>query len=84
MNNYYQVPVIDMVEVGNRIKTLRKARNLRVTDISDAMGFETPQAVYKWQRGECLPEVTNLITLSWMLGTTVEGILLGDEREPSL
>jgi len=75
-------PVLNMEEVGNRIKKLRKEKNLKVTDISDRMGFENPQAVYKWQRGECLPEIMNLIVLSRMLGTTVEGIVLGEERCP--
>jgi len=75
-------PVLNMEEVGNRIKKLRKEKNLKVTDISDRMGFESPQAVYKWQRGECLPEIMNLIVLSQMLGTTVEGIVLGEERCP--
>lgn len=56
---------------------------MRVIDISNQMGFESPQAVYKWQRGECLPETVNLIILSRMLGTTVEGIILGDGGVPS-
>lgn len=74
-------PVIDMGEIGSRIKRLRKERCLKVTDISERMGFETPQAVYKWQRGDCLPDTVNLIILSRMLGTTVEGIILGDEDD---
>lgn len=77
-----EFPILNMEEVGNRIKRLRKEKNLKVTDISDQMGFESPQAVYKWQRGECLPEIMNLIVLSRMLGTTVEGIVLGEEGCP--
>ncbi len=76
-------PVINMSEVGARIKRLRLANHLRVTDISDEMGFETPQAVYKWQRGDCLPEIVNLIILSRMFGTTVEAIVVGEEAEDS-
>ncbi len=84
MSQRNDFPVLNMEEVGNRIKKLRKERNLKVTDISDRMGFESPQAVYKWQRGECLPEIMNLIVLSRMLGTTVEGIVLGEEGCPFL
>lgn len=79
----YMVPAIDMEEIGERIKKLRKERHLKVTEISDRMGFTTPQPIYKWQRGECLPDIVNLIALSKMLGTTVEGIILGDEEMPS-
>lgn len=78
-----EYPIINMQEIGDRIKRLRKEKNLKVTDISDKMGFESPQAVYKWQRGECLPEISNFIILSKMLGTSLEGIILGDEEMPS-
>lgn len=86
MDNYLvsvTVPVVNPKEVGERIKMLRKARNLKVTDISNMMGFESPQAVYKWQRGECFPDIVNLIILSRILGTTVEGIILGEEEMSS-
>ena len=73
MNNY---PSIDLKATGNRIKQLRKERNLRVQDISDYMGFMEPQAVYKWQRGESLPSVDNLFALSRLFDTPMENILM--------
>lgn len=78
-------PYIDMVATGKQIKALRKARGLRVEDISDYMGFTGPQAVYKWQRGECLPEIENLWALSRLFNTTIENILKEREEgdEPS-
>ncbi len=66
---------VDMVATGRQIGNLRKAKGLRVEDISDYMGFTGPQAVYKWQRGECLPDVENLIALSRLFSTTVEDII---------
>ena len=54
---------IDQVATGKKIRELRKARGLKVTDISDYMGFESPQAVYKWQRGESLPDLANMVRL---------------------
>lgn len=76
-----EMPVIDQQAVGNRIKRLRKENHLRVSDISNILGFTGPQAVYKWQRGECLPDYANMIVLSRILGTTIEQILLGDGKE---
>jgi len=73
MNTY---PCIDLKATGNRIKELRKERNLRVQDISDYMGFMEPQAVYKWQRGESLPSVDNLFALSRLFGIPMEEILM--------
>ncbi len=54
---------INQKATGARIKELRKARGLRVTDISSYMGFENPQAVFKWQRGDSLPDIGNLVRL---------------------
>ena len=78
MNHF---PSIDMEATGRQIRTLRRARGLRVEDISDYMGFNSPQAVYKWQRGECLPEVENLLALSRLFGTTIENIIMVRQEE---
>ena len=56
-------PVLDLKATGERINQLRKDNNLRVTDVAEYMGFESTQAVYKWQRGESLPTVDNLYAL---------------------
>ena len=45
------------------------------------MGFESQQAVYKWQRGESLPSVDNLYALSRLFGTTMDDILVGYDTE---
>ena len=75
-------PVLDARATGARIKELRKARHLTVEDVAGFMGFESEQAVYKWQRGDSLPTVDNLYALSRLLGTTVDDILVGSiERD---
>lgn len=80
-------PVLDIKATGERINQLRKDNNLRVTDVAEYMGFESTQAVYKWQRGESLPTVDNLYALSRLLHTSVDDILIGEKErddEPSL
>lgn len=74
-------PVLDAVATGARIKELRKQKHLKVEEISRFMGFESDQAVYKWQRGDSLPTVDNLFALSRLLETTVDEILRGREEE---
>lgn len=80
-------PVIDTVATGERIKRLRKARNLRVEDISEYMGFESDQAVYKWQRGDSMPTLDNMLALARLFEISIEDILVerdeGDEDSPS-
>ncbi len=47
-------------------------------DIQNAMGFENPQAVYKWISGKCLPSLDNFLILSRLLNTSIEDILVID------
>ena len=80
-------PVLDMKATGARIRELRKANNLKVEEVARYMGFESEQAVYKWQRGESLPTVDNLYALSRLFRTTIDNILIGSREEdesPSL
>ncbi len=77
---------INQVATGERIKALRKACGLKVTDISSYMGFESPQAVYKWQRGECLPDLGNILRLMQLFEITdIRDIVVttGDANEAS-
>ena len=65
-------------ETGNNIKQLLKENCYSVRDIQTAMGFENPQAVYKWITGKSLPSIDNLIILSKLLHSSVEEILVID------
>ena len=69
-------PVIDLVATGNNIRRLRLERGLTVRDLQRYFGFEEPQAIYKWQRGESLPSVDNLYALGNLLETPMDQILV--------
>ena len=77
----FTTPTIDMVKTGQNIVTLRKKAGLSVKDLQDAFGFGTPQAIYKWQRGESMPTIDNLYALSTLFETSVDGILRGSREE---
>ena len=68
--------MIEQDETGRNIRRLRREKGLRVRDIQEACGFEQPQAVYKWLSGQSLPSIDNLLILTKLLSTTVEGILV--------
>lgn len=74
-------PVIDVRETGRKIEALRKNSGLTVKDLQEYFGFEYPQAIYKWQHGECLPTVDNLLALSQLLGVKIEDLLVYEDRE---
>ncbi len=69
-------PVLDIKATGERIKQLRIQHGLRVEEISSYMGFESAQAVYKWQSGKGLPSVDNLFALSRLFEVPIEAILV--------
>ena len=69
-------PVIDMVETGKNIMRLREERGMTVRDLQAYFGFEEPQAIYKWQRGQSLPTVDNLYALAALLEVSMDEILV--------
>lgn len=85
--NYPVFPVLDAKATGARIRELRKQKHLKVEEIAEYMGFESEQAIYKWQRGDSLPTIDNLYALSVLFETSVDDILRGSREEdecPSL
>lgn len=57
------IPTINLARTGTNIVMLRKAAGLTVHDLQMAFGFNSPQAIYKWQNGTALPTVDNLSPL---------------------
>ncbi len=68
-------PRVDLVKTGKNITRLMKENNIKVSDLQEIFGFEYPQAIYKWKRGECLPTIDNLIILSAVFKITVDKII---------
>ena len=73
---------IKQEETGKRIKQLLQDHGYKVKDIQGAMGFETPQVVYKWLSGKSLPSLDNFVILSRLLNTSIEDILVIDGDIP--
>lgn len=69
-------PVINMAATGINIQRLRKEKGLTVSDLQNYFGFDAPQAIYKWQRGETLPSTDNLLALGFILEVPIESILV--------
>jgi len=77
----FSYPVINMVKTGKRIESARKAAGYSVKDLQDAIVLESVQAIYKWQRGESLPTVDNLLVLSHLFRVPMESLLVYDDQE---
>ena len=70
------LPSIDLTATGIRITQLRQQTGLTVRDLQDIFGFNTPQAIYHWQRGLTLPTLDNLVVLAAVFGTTLDSIIV--------
>jgi Predicted transcriptional regulators len=70
------MPTINMSATGANIKALIKTKGLKVSDIQNGCGFNTPQAIFKWMRGDAMPSIDNLVILAHMLGVTIDQIII--------
>lgn len=70
---------MDIEKIGQQICYLRKARGLTQADLGERLGVSF-QAVSKWERGETLPDISLLSTLSDALETTIDNILRTEDR----
>ena len=69
-------PVVNMTATGRNIVRLRKQAGMTVRDLQDIFGFSNPQAIYKWQRGQAMPTIDNLVVLAAALGVGLDDIII--------
>ena len=75
---------IQQKETGKQIKKLLMENGYTVKDVQNAMGFENPQAIYKWQQGKSLPSVDNLYALGALFEVPMEDILVSRTSQLNL
>ena len=63
---------IDPVKTGENIREAMNHKNLTVRDITLVLGLSTPNAVYKWLRGDTVPSIDNIYALSLLLARSQE------------
>ena len=68
----------NLVATGQNIVRLRKAAGLSVKDLQDIVGFATPQAIYKWQKGAAMPTIDNLVVLAMVFRVKMDDIIVVD------
>lgn len=69
-------PAIDLAATGQNIEKLRQTTGLTVRELQNIFGFSSPQAIYKWQRGESMPTIDNLIILSAVFNVEIGKIII--------
>lgn len=66
---------INTTATGANIKAMMKARQMTTADIQKACGFGTPQAIFKWFRGDAMPTIDNMVIVADLFGCTVNDII---------
>ena len=70
---------IDLKATGENITRLRNETGLSVIDIQKALGFSTRMSIYKWQYGQTLPSVDNLVRLADLFNVKMDDIIITKE-----
>ena len=76
-------PRFDIVASGERMKEIRKQRNISVKQVMEYMGFESTQAVYKWEAGKCYPQADNLVALAMLYNGSPMELLVEEDLASS-
>ena len=74
------LPSIDVEATAQRIDACRIENNFSVRDLQNLLGFATPQSIYKWQRGETIPTIENLVALACILSVSIDEIVASECR----
>ena len=72
---------VNRVETMNRIAFLAKQKHIEASDIRDACNVAETKTVHSWFRAVNFPSVEKLVTLTGMLGATLDDVVVADESE---
>lgn len=76
-------PHFDIVASGARMRAIRQERKISVKQVMEYMGFESTQAVYKWEAGKCFPQADNLIALAILYRVSPMELLVEEDMVSS-
>ena len=66
---------IDMDKTGKKIKEIRKRSGMTIKQVQDACGISAA-AVCKWQNGQAMPTLDNLIILSDLWNVKMDDLIV--------
>jgi transcriptional regulator with XRE-family HTH domain len=76
-------PEFDLRASGARMREIRISRNITVKQVVAYMGFESVQAIYKWEAGKCFPQADNLMALARLYNVNPAELMIEEDRESS-
>ncbi|MCR4782558.1 MAG: helix-turn-helix domain-containing protein, partial [Lachnospiraceae bacterium] len=65
------------MELGNRIKELRKVQNINQDELAEKL-FVSRQTISNWENDKSYPDIQSVLLLSETFGVSVDQLLKGD------
>lgn len=66
---------IDSMETAKRIKSLRLAHHLSISDLQEIFSFESDRGIRYWEAGKRIPTIDNLVVLATLYNVNLEDVL---------
>ena len=67
---------MDQIKIGRFIATRRHERGMTQRELAEALGLSN-RTISKWECGDGLPELANILPLCELLGITADELLRG-------
>ena len=72
-------PRISLTKTGENLSRLMREKGISVKRMQEELSLLSPQAIYKWKRGDCLPSLDNLVAIALLLETTLDRLVVLEE-----
>ena len=73
---------MDQKKIGRFIAASRRERSVTQRELAEAMNLSN-RTISKWECGDGLPELANVLPLCELLGVTADELLRGERRQPN-
>lgn len=71
--------MMDQKKIGRFIAAARRGRGMTQRELAEAMDLSN-RTISKWECGDGLPELANILPLCELLGVTADELLRGERR----
>lgn len=67
--------VVDRGATGVRIGEIMDEKGISVSELAKTLGLR-PATIYKWRKGQSMPEMGTLFTISHLLGYIIDDVIV--------
>lgn len=66
--------------IPNHLRKHRKTRGLKQKDVAKILGLKSASSISRWERGLCLPKLTNIFKLAVLYRTMADALFIDLRR----